>query len=143
MVPAIPVGCATLGHGLDKDAQLLQAHVGSGPHANDADAQALRVCEAEGEKPWLAGIRHPILTPRSSFLSQVIPKLGVIPRWGKKLGLYPPPFCQANSVGLLPALCPIQRADRQLAGCVRVAGVWQTTVYTDKGVWLQWGLIQD
>lgn len=41
------MGCATLSHSLDEDAQLLQAHVRSGAHANDADAQALRVCEAE------------------------------------------------------------------------------------------------
>lgn len=48
MVPSIPMGCTTLSHSLDEDAQLLQAHVCSGAHANDADAQALRVCEAEG-----------------------------------------------------------------------------------------------
>lgn len=93
MVPAIPMGCTTLGHGLDEDAQLLQAHVGSGPHANDADAQALRVCEAEGEKPWLAGILYPIPTPRYSFLSD-ISKLRSCPMIGKDPWFYPPPFCQ-------------------------------------------------
>lgn len=98
MVPAIPMGCTALGHGLDEDAQLLQAHVGSGPHANDADAQALRVCEAEGEKPWLAGILYPIPTPRYSFLSE-IPK-----RDRERPMVLPTPFLP---VGLLPALCPI------------------------------------
>lgn len=47
MVPAIPMGCAALSHRLDEDAQLLQAHVRPGPHANDADAQALGVCGTE------------------------------------------------------------------------------------------------
>lgn len=70
-VPAISMGCTTLSHSLDEDAQFLQAHVSSSPHANDADAQALRVCKVEGEKPWLAGILFPIPTPTSS--------LGVIP----------------------------------------------------------------
>lgn len=52
MVPAVPMGRTALSHGLDEDAQLLKAHVRPGPHANDADAQALGVCEAEGdEKP--------------------------------------------------------------------------------------------
>ena len=50
-VPAVPMGCAALSDSLDEDAQLLQAHVCPGPHADDADAQALRVCGAEeGEK---------------------------------------------------------------------------------------------
>lgn len=46
------MGCAALGHRLDEDAQLLQAHVRSGPHADDADAQALRVCGAEAVRQW-------------------------------------------------------------------------------------------
>lgn len=49
------MGCAALSHGLDEDAQLLKAHVRPGPHANDADAQALRVCEAEGDEKPVGG----------------------------------------------------------------------------------------
>lgn len=63
MVPAVPVGSATLSHSLDENAQLLQAHVGPGSHANDADAQALGVCGAKGK---MQGWREvPSLNPRS------------------------------------------------------------------------------
>jgi hypothetical protein len=55
VVPAVPMGCTALSHSLDEDAQLLQAHVGPSTHADDADAQALRVCEAERETPGLVG----------------------------------------------------------------------------------------
>lgn len=48
-VPAIPMGRTTLSHGLDEDAQLLQAHVSPSPHANDADAQAFGVWKGKGD----------------------------------------------------------------------------------------------
>lgn len=56
-VPAIPMGCAALCHSLDEDAQLLQAHVRPGPHANDADAQALSVCGGEAGERTVGGER--------------------------------------------------------------------------------------
>ena len=42
-LPAIPLCCSSVCDRLDEDAELLQAHVGSCPHPDDADAEAIAV----------------------------------------------------------------------------------------------------
>lgn len=64
-VPAVSVRSSALGDGLHEDAQLLQAHVGARPHADDADAEAVAVC---GTPKHRAGDPHQCVTSDRSHL---------------------------------------------------------------------------
>ena len=107
------MGCTTLGHGLHEDAQLLQAHVRPGPHTDDADAQALRVCGAKSRERLVlgggGGVRrssrglqgdrererrppHPSLQPHPRArpdLEQQAPHSGDARNWGRDTVLSP------------------------------------------------------
>lgn len=118
------MGCTALSHSLHEDAQLLQAHVCPGPHADDADAQALRVCGAEGSEmlgghgeggtrrssSGLAGDNvRDAPHPQPSLWGMAPPTLGSVPQLRKGCSFVHPVFAKPTRMLLghsLPSVHP-------------------------------------